>query len=340
MAAARQVLHDLPKLDLHVHLAAAMPVVVACHLAEKYDSAVVPRNPRDFPAFTAFADFADFSRAYIAVNNLLRTAEDFVAAIAGFAQQLAADTVVYAEVTVSPLNHLNAGVSPEELAAGMTAGLAEARRRGVELRWCIAATGRGDAADAFAALEFAGGLPAGDVVSFGLGGPEVDRKPFAAVFDAARAAGLHAVPHAGETRGPESIWSALDDLGAERIGHGIRAAEDRQLIERLTRDGITLEICPTSNVVTGLVPSIARHPLRMLHELGVSVTVNSDDPTLFGSSVGSELGKVCDAFDLGGKDAVALLHAANDASFMTDEGKQGLRARLQSAGAGLHDQAQ
>jgi aminodeoxyfutalosine deaminase len=333
MPIAAEALAQLPKVDLHVHLAAAMPVPVACRLAAKYGSEVVPHDPADFPAMLRFADFADFSRAYIAINNLVRSAEDVVAVVDGFAAQLAADAVAYAEVTVAPLNHINAGLPRAELAAGMTAGLARARARGVELRWCVAATGRGGVADAFDALEFVAALPAGDVVSFGLGGPEIERKPFAPVFDAARAAGLHAVPHAGETRGPESIWSALDDLGAERIGHGIRAVDDEHLVERLVADGITLEICPTSNVVTGLVPSLAEHPIRVLRERGVRVVVNSDDPTLFGTSVSSELSKVCKALDLDLGAAISLQSAAVDASFMPERSKQALLSALRSVGA-------
>src|SRR5581483_10334276 len=116
----------------------------------------------------------------------------------------------------------------------------------------------------------------------------VPREQFASHFAAARAAGLHSVPHAGESTGPETIWDALHHLGAERIGHGIAAARDPRLLEHLRDNAIPLEVCPTSNVRTKSVPSLAEHPLPALVAAGVPVTINSDDPPMFSTTLGSE----------------------------------------------------
>src|SRR5439155_5634462 len=128
------------------------------------------------------------------------------------------------------------------------------------------------------------------LVSLGLGGPEagVGRAQFAGHFAQARAAGLHSVPHAGESTGPETIWDSINHLGAERIGHGIAAAGDPDLMRHLAEQGIALEVCPTSNLRTRSVPSLAEHPLPALVAAGVPVTINSDDPPMFGPTLNRE----------------------------------------------------
>ena len=138
------------------------------------------------------------------------------------------------------------------------------------------------------------------VVALGLGGPEVDHPPerFAALFERGRSAGLHSVPHAGEHVGPPSIRGALEALGAERIAHGVRAVEDPLLMQELAARQVALDLCPTSNVRLGVYPNLNSHPLRHLYDAGVVITVSSDDPTLFGTTLNDELVLVASAFDL------------------------------------------
>jgi adenosine deaminase len=135
-------------------------------------------------------------------------------------------------------------------------------------------------------------------VALGLGGYEAPNPPdrCAPWFDRARAEGLHSIPHAGETGGPESVWSAIRLLGAERIGHGVRSIEDPALVEYLREHAIPLEVCPTSNIRLGLFPSIDQHPLRFLHDSGVPVTVNSDDPPLFNTTLNNEVSLLAEPF--------------------------------------------
>jgi len=161
------------------------------------------------------------------------------------------------------------------------------------------------------------------LVSFGLGGPEVGvpRPQFAPYFAQARAAGLHSVPHAGESSGPQSIWDALDHLGAERIGHGIAAAQDAALMQALVDRGIALEVCPTSNVCTRSVPSLADHPLPALVGAGVVVTINSDDPPMFATDLNNEYVVAAALLGLDAAGLADLARTAVRAAFLSQPAK-------------------
>lgn len=171
------------------------------------------------------------------------------------------------------------------------------------------------------------------VVGVDLAGDEENYPPamFAAAMARARDAGLGVTVHAGEFTGPTSIWTAVYHLGATRIGHGIRAVEDPGLLDRLRERGVTLEICPTSNVRLGLVPGLAAHPLRALLEAGVQVTVNSDDPVLLGTNLSMEMAAVSRAMDLGPDALVGLLTAAARAAFLPAAGRAALEKQIRAA---------
>jgi adenosine deaminase len=156
------------------------------------------------------------------------------------------------------------------------------------------------------------------VVALGLAGTEAGYppEPFEPWFDRARAAGLHSAPHAGETAGPESIWGALKALGAERLGHGVRAIEDPALVAYLVQHQITLEVCPTSNVLLGIYPSLAEHPLAKLHAAGVRVTVNTDTPALFGTTLAQEAALLITDFGLSEAATRRILRTAFQVSFL------------------------
>jgi len=162
----------------------------------------------------------------------------------------------------------------------------------------------------------------------------VPRPQFAPHFAAARAAGLHSVPHAGESTDARSVWDALDALGAERIGHGIRSVDDPLLLERLAAQGIPLEVCPTSNVATRCVPDLAAHPIAQLRDAGVVVTVNSDDPPMFGTTLNREYEVAADLLGLDETGLADLARTAVDASWAPDDVKSRVRAEISSyAGA-------
>jgi aminodeoxyfutalosine deaminase len=248
---------------------------------------VVPAEATTGP----FGTFDDFVAAYGATHRLVRTAADVETLTVRLGEQLTATGVRYAEVTVTPLSHLAAGIEADELAEALDRG----RRRvhaesGVRLAWIFDVSGDMGVQAGHDTLAWVlRHAPAG-TVGFGLAGPEegVPRALFKNVFERARAEGLHSVPHAGESAGPESVWSALRDLHAERIGHGVQSTHDPSLLEHLAASGTVLEVCLTSNVSTGVVARVDAHPLPRLLDAGVRVTLGTDDPGLFDTDLNRE----------------------------------------------------
>jgi aminodeoxyfutalosine deaminase len=162
------------------------------------------------------------------------------------------------------------------------------------------------------------------LVGFGVGGSELGfpRSMFRDQFDRARAAGLHSVPHAGETTGPETIWDALTSLGAERIEHGISAVHDQGLLDHLAEHRIALDVCPTSNVALRVVPDLDQHPIRALVAAGVPVTINTDDPPMFGTDLNTEYAVAARLLELDQRGVADLAQAAVDASFWDEPDAQ------------------
>ena len=318
----------LPKAELHVHhIGSASPHTVA-QLAARHDGATpVPADPDRLAEYFTFTDFAHFIDVYLSVVDLIRDAEDVWTLTYDVARDLAAQNVRYAELTLTPYSSIVRGIAPEEFVAAVE----DARRRaaedhGVQLRWCFDIPGEAGVDAGDITLDVALLLRPEGLVSFGLGGPElgVPRSLFAEHFSAARAAGLHSVPHAGESTGPESIWEALDTLGAERIGHGIAAVRDEALLTRLREQAIPLEVCPTSNVCTRAVPTIAEHPLPALVAAGVPVTINSDDPPMFSTTINNEYAVAAQLLGLDESGIAELARTAVRASFLDDAGKREL----------------
>ena len=322
----------LPKAELHVHhVGSASPQAVAQLAARHAGSTPVPADPDMLAEYFTFTDFAHFIEVYLTVVDLIRTPEDVWTLTYEVARDLAAQNVRYAELTVTPYSTVTRGVA----APAFCEAIEDARRRaeadfGVILRWCFDIPGEAGLPAAEETLRIALDERPDGLVSFGLGGPEagVPRAQFKPYFDKARAAGLHSVPHAGETTGPSTIWDAVRELGAERIGHGIAAARDPQLMAHLVSHGIALEVCPTSNVRTRAVESIEAHPLRQLIDSGVTVTINSDDPPMFGTTLDNEYLVAARLLDAGPAELAALAKAAAHASFLPEPDKSRLVAEI------------
>jgi aminodeoxyfutalosine deaminase len=326
----------LPKAELHVHhVGSASPRIVS-ELAERHPG-TVPSDPDRLREFFAFRDFAHFIEVYLAVVDLVRTPEDVRYLTYEIGRELAEGQAVrYAELTCTPYT----SVLPDDPDRGMPieaypeaiedARLAARRDFGLELRWIYDIPGESGIPAADATLGFALDHRPEGLVAFGLGGPEigVPRDWFIPHFKAARAAGLHSVPHAGETTGPETIWTALRELGAERIGHGTSAATDPELLAYLAEHRIPLEVCPSSNVATRAVGSLAEHPLPRFVEAGVVVTINSDDPPMFGTTLNREYEIAADLLGLDEAGVADLARAAVDASFAPDDVKARLREEI------------
>ncbi|AGL19597.1 adenosine deaminase [Actinoplanes sp. N902-109] len=328
----------LPKAELHVHhVGSASPRIVAELAARHEGRSPVPSDPAALADYFAFTDFAHFIDVYLTVVDLIRDDEDVRMLTYEIARELARQQVRYAELTITPYSHVKRGIpAPAFCAAIEDARTAAARDFGIDLRWCFDIPGEAGLPAAEETLRIALDERPDGLLSFGLGGPEVGvpRPQFKPYFDKARAAGLHSAPHAGETTGPETIWDALRDLGAERIGHGISAARDPQLMAYLAEHQIPLEVCPTSNVRTRAVPVLAEHPLPTLVAAGVPVTVNSDDPPMFGTTLEEEYAVAAHLLQLDAAGVAGLAKAAVSHSFLPPAGKDKLLAEIDDYTAG------
>jgi aminodeoxyfutalosine deaminase len=322
----------LPKAELHVHhVGSASPRIVAELAARHEGNSPVPADPAALADYFAFRDFPHFIEVYLSVVDLIRDAEDVRMLTYEIGRELGRQQVRYAELTVTPYSSVRRGIpAPEFVAAIEDARVGAAADFRVDMRWCFDIPGEAGVPAAEETLRIALDERPDGLVSFGLGGPEagVDRPQFKPYFDKARAAGLHSVPHAGETTGPETVWDALRVLGAERIGHGIASARDPELMAYLAESKIMLEVCPTSNVRTRAVASLEEHPLPALVAAGVPVSINSDDPPMFGTTLEEEYAVAARLLGLDEAGVADLARAAVTASFLPPGGQSALLAEI------------
>ncbi|MFE2181666.1 adenosine deaminase [Streptomyces sp. NPDC059455] len=321
----------LPKAELHVHhVGSASPRIVA-ELAARHPDSKVPTDPEALAEYFVFRDFAHFIEIYLSVVDLIRDAEDVRLLTYEIARDMARQNIRYAELTVTPYSSTRRGI-PD---TAFVEAIEDARKAaesdfGTVLRWCFDIPGEAGLEAAEETTRIACELNPEGLVGFGLGGPEigVPRPQFKPYFDRAIAAGLRSVPHAGETTGPQTIWDALIELRAERIGHGTSAVQDPKLLAHLAEHRIPLEVCPTSNIATRAVATLAEHPLKQMVDAGVLVTINSDDPPMFGTDLNTEYQVAAQLLDLDAAGVAALAKNAVEASFLDAEGKARLSAEI------------
>jgi aminodeoxyfutalosine deaminase len=300
-------LRAAPKVELHVHLEGSIRPSTVLELARRNDVTLPHTTLEGFREWFRFRDFSHFIEVYGVVSRCLRTAEDYELIAYELASELARQNCRYAEVGFCPSFHAREGVANATYLRGLSRARDRARSTlDVEIAWVfeISRAMRGGETETMRWAEYTVGVAieamTEGVTALGLGGPEVGHpaETFAPFFERARVAGLHSYPHAGEHVGPASIRGALTALGAERIAHGVRAIEDPELVSHLTAKGIALDVCPTSNVRLGVYPSLRDHPLARLQAQGVAITVNSDDPALFDTTLNDEVATLADPFGL------------------------------------------
>jgi adenosine deaminase len=322
----------LPKAELHVHhIGSAAPHTVA-GLAERYaGSTDVPTDPEQLATYFTFTDFAHFVTTYLSVVDLVRDPQDIWTLTRDIGVDLAAQNVRYVELTLTPYSSVTRGIPAEAFCEAVE----DARHRveaehDISMRWCFDIPGESGVPAGDLTLDIALGQRPNGLVSFGLGGPEigVPRSWFEPHFAQARAAGLHSVPHAGESTGPETVWDAIRLLGAERIGHGINAIHDPALLAHLAAEQIPLEICPTSNVRTRSVSSLAEHPLPALVAAGVPVSIGSDDPPMFATTLGHEYVVAASLLGLDRTGVADLARASVRQSFADDATKRAILTEI------------
>jgi adenosine deaminase/aminodeoxyfutalosine deaminase len=297
-----EFIRRLPKAELHLHLEGTVEPATLVELSRRVDvaSGAEPLTLADAEALYEYTDFSGFMLAFKAVTRRLLTADDYELIAYRMIEQLAAQGVVHAEVYISVgvvyFWRKDEDAADPQLFEKIFAGLEQARERGerdfgVSLYWIFDAVRHFSVPEARRVFELAARMRAEypSIIGIGLGGDErvAASEPFREMFAEAAAAGLRLTNHAGETTGPEAIWGAMS-VGSERLGHVLSAIRDEDLIDELRRRQTPLELNPSSNVRTGVCGSLTEHPIRTYFDLGLMVTLNSDDPAFFGSSLENE----------------------------------------------------
>lgn len=351
----RTLVESLPKSELHVHLRGAIPTRVLAELLDKHGveraladapSRVMARwrtwenlcpflTPRrwseaEVSRLFHFESFDNFLYTYYFTGFFVRDLQDFGLLVTGVVDDLASQGIVYAEMTVSAIEYAEHGLSLPDLAAVLAESM---ERPGIRVQWIIDLVRdlgpevAGQQVEEIAALRCPG------IVGITLGGSEHLYPPaqFADVYARARDHGLRLTVHAGEALGPESVVDALEMLNAERIGHGVRSAEDSALVQRLARSNIALEICPTSNIQTGVYRSLDDHPAKVLFAAGVPITVNTDDPTFFRTTLAEECVRLHDDLGFGRDDLLQVLRNGFRHSFLPADEAAEYLSRLDRA---------
>ena len=321
----------VPKAELHLHLEGAIPLPALFELVQRHGGDPSVASVADIQAKFRFRDFPHFIEMWIWKNGFLRAYDDFAFIAEAMARELARQNVRYAEVFFSPGRFYQYDLTTRPLALAIRRGLDAVP--GVEVRIIadlVRDLGPRQAEETLdQVIEVA--ADAG-IVGIGIGGSEHAHppEPFAAAFERARAHGLHTTAHAGEAAGPESVRGALDALRVERIGHGIRAIEDDALVDRLAASQVPLEVCPLSNVATGVVGDIRDHPIRRLFDRGVRLTLNTDDPGMFGNDLVTEYRTLAEVFGFTADEIRGLILNAVDAAFLPADRRAALRAAFEA----------
>jgi len=316
----------LPKIELHLHLEGALPRSALWELIAKYGGDESIRSPEDLDRALVYRDFAHFLRMWVWMTGYLREYDDFTLVGRAVAHDLARQNIRYVEAFFSPPDFRESGLSPQRVTEAVRAGLREVPSVEVML---IADLVRDRGTDhASQLLERIAEVRELGLIGIGIGGWEEGYPPemFEAVYERARELGFHTTAHAGEGAGPSSVWGAIRALRVDRIGHATRAAEDPELVRYLAEHRVPLELCPLSNVRTGVIPSIREHPVRRFFDLDIPISLNTDDPLFFGNRLADEFVAAQQAHGFSPQEIKRLILTSIDSSWMSAERKARLSA--------------
>lgn len=321
----------LPKVELHLHLEGAIPPQALWELIRKYGGDPSVPSPEALTERFRFRDFAHFLDLWVWKNQFLRHYEDFTFVAEAMARDLARQHMRYVEAFFSPVRFAHLGLTPQGLTEAIRQGLSRVPEIEVAL---IADLVRdfGPERAAVTLQEVAEVRHLG-LIGIGLGGSEPRFPPalFAQVYAEARRHGLRTTAHAGEAAGAESIWGAIRALRVHRIGHGTRAEEDASLLAYLAEHRIPLEMCPLSNICTRVVATMADHPIRRYVDRGLLVTINTDDPTMFGNSLAAEFRALSEQLHFTRQEIRQLILQGIRAAWLPPERQQELADAFRSA---------
>jgi adenosine deaminase len=321
----------IPKAELHCHIeGAAAPELVEAQ-ARKYgaDTSTFVRD-----GSFVWQDFTSFLAAYDFAANLFRDEEDYARLAEHYLTGLARDGAIYSEVFISPDHARQAGLSPQAYTNALGEGILRARQgTGIEGRMIVTGVRHFGVESVEAAARFAAECGHPLVAGYGMAGEERFGavKDFARAFDIAREAGLGITIHAGELAGWQSVADALDHVRPSRIGHGVRAIENPDLVRRIADEGVVLEVCPVSNIELKVFPSFSEHPFPRLMAAGCKVTLNSDDPPYFWTSLKREYDVAAEYFGMSEEALTAVTRTAIEAAFVDEATRAALLARIGKA---------
>ena len=336
--AVRAVLERIPKVELHLHLEGSIRPALLLQLAERNNVDIGVETVEELVTLYRFRDFRHFIELYLIGMSAIRTGDDILQAIDALAAELASQHVRYAEVTTTTYAHHANGMSTADYRDALDIGARRARDdHRVELRWIVDIPRSVEPPTEQWTVELLTGPHApADVVAVGLGGPEAEYPPewYAPSFGRAAASGLPAVLHAGEVAGPQNVWKTLE-LGSVRVGHGVRSMEDPTLVVHLVQNQVPLEVSVSSNVLLGVCPSLRAHPLPAMLAAGVNISINTDDPAYFSTTLVDEHVLVHEELDVPISDLIAAQHRAIDSALCTRSLKNRLHRELSAASADL-----
>lgn len=318
----------IPKVELHLHLEGAIPHAALWELMQKYGGdPSVPTVEALTTKFT-YNSFPEFIDTWVWKNTFLRRYEDFEFIAETIARDLAAQNIRYVEAFYSPGDYLSRGLEPQRLTQALRTGLDRCQEVKVAL---VADLIRDHGLERAAKmLQAVNEVRDFGIIGVGIGGSESEFPPeaFERVFDQARKLGFHTSAHAGEVAGPESVWGAIRALHVDRIGHATRATEDPNLVDYLAEHQIPLELCPISNLKTRAIESLKDHPARLYFEKGIPLSINSDDPKMFGNSLADEYLALETELEFSRGEIEALILQGIKTSWLSNEDKEQLTCQF------------
>ena len=315
---------QVPKVELHLHLEGAIPCSALWELVQKYGGDSSLPDLKTLKSRFEYRDFSHFIETWLWKNQFLREYDDFAFIAEAVARDLARQNIRYAEIFYSPPDFTRYGLQTQRLTEAIRKGLSKV----LNIEIALVADLVRDWGPERAVITLAEVAEVRDlgVIGIGMGGSDQSypAELFTAIYEDARRHGFHTTAHTGEVGGAGSIWDVIHHLRVERIGHGTHAIEDGRLVDYLAREQIPLEVCPISNVQTGVVKSIDEHPVRRYFERGLVVTINTDDPQMFGNSLAEEYRLLEERLGFSRKEICTLILQGISASWLSQDKKQHL----------------
>jgi len=321
-------LEGMPKTELHIHLEGSIPINAMWELVQKYNGTGEVKNIEELKNRFNYTDFPHFIETWRWKNKFIMEYEDFALIAEEFAKDMIAQNIKYTEVFYSPPDHKPKNLGTQKITEAVRKGF-EPYKDKVKINLVADLVRDNGPENALVTLNEINEVKHMGVIGIGIGGSEQDHPPeaFASVYQKARELGFRTSAHAGEAAGSESIWGVLKELNAERIGHGTRAFEDEKLVAHLIEKQIPVEMCPISNVRTGVVKNILEHPLKDYYKKGMNVFLNTDDPKMFNNTMVDEYSAFIE-MGFGLSDAEKLAMNAIASAWCTEEVKQSLKNEI------------